>query len=564
MQSVLITVPEEHKNKVLADLRSGSDPRPAFFLLVALSTLIAAFGLVMNSTAVVIGAMLVAPLMTPILGLALALVRGDAGLLGIALRSEVIGVVISISAGCILGLTLPEYFEPTTEMLSRTQPNLFDLLVAVLAGAAGAYALVDVKLSPILPGVAIATAIVPPLANCGMCIALGAYDGAVGSFVLFFTNFLSILLVAAGVFYAAGMSLELGSLGTRTLFRRLGVALAGLVVISVLLSYELWRMFDFRRVELQVASVLRQSFADMRIFGMDDLAVEQDSGKLLVIVVIQAPEALSPNSVASIEERLTNTTGRPTSLFVRTAIAHDVSARGSVNRQLEETLDGVLAAGEASPALIMLQEGEQLLREYLETKLALRLQHLRLIPSDNYQLFVAELTGARPPLSIEIQELESLMQRHFRLRAKIRLLVQYSPTVLRDTSGRLRLDFNLPRLETEEEAAASVAVVKSTEDWLTDRGFWLQSWSFTILDGAYQFLLEVTGARLFNAADHAALKEIVSGKVDVAFEIYVHSKLDTVVGPGGNQPLEKLLDDFGERNSAAYESEIQRMIREAR
>jgi hypothetical protein len=138
MQSVLISVPEEHKTKVLVDLRSGSDPRPAFFLLVALSTLIAAFGLVMNSTAVVIGAMLVAPLMTPILGLALALVRGDAGLLGIALRSEIVGVVISITAGCILGLTLPQYFEPTSEMLSRTQPNLFDLLVAVLAGAAGA------------------------------------------------------------------------------------------------------------------------------------------------------------------------------------------------------------------------------------------------------------------------------------------------------------------------------------------------------------------------------------------------------------------------------------------
>jgi len=185
---------EERKLQVYDDLLHGSDPRKSFFVLVTVSTLIAALGLVMNNVAVIIGAMLVAPLMTPIMGLSLALVRGDTKLLGTAGRSEVLGVALSIFAGALLGLGLPSYFEPTPEMLNRTHPNLFDLLVAVLAGLAGAYALADEKISPVLPGVAISTAIVPPLANCGMAISLGAYQGARGSFLLFFTNFLSILL----------------------------------------------------------------------------------------------------------------------------------------------------------------------------------------------------------------------------------------------------------------------------------------------------------------------------------------------------------------------------------
>jgi uncharacterized hydrophobic protein (TIGR00271 family) len=195
---------EENKLKVLQALREGSDPRRAFFMMVALSTMIAAFGLVMNSVAVVIGAMLVAPLMTPILGLGLGLVRRDASLIGIALRSEFAGIVLAVSAAAVFGLILP-YFEATPEMLARTRPTLLDLLVAVFAGLAGAYALVDARVSPALPGVAISTAIVPPLANTGLSIALGAYQGAWGSFLLFFTNFLSILLVSALVFSLTGL-----------------------------------------------------------------------------------------------------------------------------------------------------------------------------------------------------------------------------------------------------------------------------------------------------------------------------------------------------------------------
>ena len=168
-------VTPERAGIVRQEIADGSEPGIRFYILVVISTMIAGFGLAMNSTAVIIGAMLVAPLMTPIFGMALALIRSDAHLLGQATRAEIAGIVAAILMGVVLGKLYPA-LEPTPEMLARTQPQLFDLLVAIFSGFAGAYALVDEKISPALPGVAIATAIVPPLSNTGLCLALGAYS----------------------------------------------------------------------------------------------------------------------------------------------------------------------------------------------------------------------------------------------------------------------------------------------------------------------------------------------------------------------------------------------------
>jgi uncharacterized membrane protein len=85
--------------------------------------------------------------------------------------------VLAVGIAAILGI-FPLALQVTPEMLARTEPNLLDLLVAVLAGFAGTYALIDARLSPALPGVAIATAVVPPLANSGLCLAMGAFAGA--------------------------------------------------------------------------------------------------------------------------------------------------------------------------------------------------------------------------------------------------------------------------------------------------------------------------------------------------------------------------------------------------
>ena len=242
-------ITRERFETVHSEISDGSEPGPRFYILVAVSTLIACFGLIANSTAVVIGAMLVAPLMTPIFGMSLALVRGETHLFGRAVQAEIVGVATSVAMGVVLGLILG-YFEPTPEMLSRTKPNLLDLLVAILAGFAGAYALVDVKISPALPGVAISTAIVPPLANTGLCLSLGEVSGGMGSFLLFLANFLSILLIASATFIASGMAKIYGEQPSRREYlRRFGIAIVSFVIIAGFLTGALFSSIKERHIK---------------------------------------------------------------------------------------------------------------------------------------------------------------------------------------------------------------------------------------------------------------------------------------------------------------------------
>ncbi|OQY48635.1 MAG: hypothetical protein B6240_04400 [Desulfobacteraceae bacterium 4572_87] len=231
----LLSVDERRKTEVRDDITLGSTPKATYYLLLSISVLIAGFGVVTNSPAVVIGAMLVSPLMTPIFGISLGLVRGNMPLFRKAFVAEFGGVLIAIVVAAILGM-FPFAQEVTPEMLSRTSPTLLDLLVAALAGTAGCLAMIDARISPVLPGIAMATALTPPLAVCGLCVAFGAFEGAWGAFLLFFANFLAILAVSAALFIVAGFVSreEMGS-GLSVLKRFLAPVI-GLILVTILLT----------------------------------------------------------------------------------------------------------------------------------------------------------------------------------------------------------------------------------------------------------------------------------------------------------------------------------------
>ena len=560
---ITIHLTDERKLKVYEDLSHGSNPQGAFFLLVAVSTLIAAFGLVMDSTAVVIGAMLVAPLMTPILGLALALVRGDPHLLGLAVRSEVLGVMVSILAGALLGMALPLHFEATPEMLARTTPNLLDLLVAILAGLAGAYALVNERLSPVLPGVAISTAIVPPLANSGMCLSLGAYNGALGSFLLFFTNFLSILLVSAFVFYLAGMGEELRLRSGLTIARRFGVAVAGLVIVGVLLSSELITMFENRRLRIEMMQALQNELATLRVSDMERLLYQKEDDTLLVLVDVNAPSVVEPRTVQDVQNRLEQVVGKPVELFIRTTVTHDVSASGSIHQTVAETLDGFFLSAEPDQRIRTLQTAEQVVREYLDEKLGIHLESLEAYPVATQMLLVAEIAGARHLNRQEIEELERLIQDRL-AQVPIRLLVRQESANLRDKLGSVRTEFDMPRNSSSEEQITIDSIMEFARSWLSDKKYWLNSLSCTILEDVYHVLLEVKGPTLFTRDDLHALRRDLAEVVDVSVEIYVRSELEAVVGPQGYTSFEELLNHYLERNRTAYPDEMRQLILEGR
>ena len=173
--------------------------------MLALSVVIAVLGLSLDSDAVIIGAMLIAPLMTPVIGTAAALVMGWPRRLAQAALAVLAGSAGAVGISFALVSVLPAGSQVLTPaVLSRTSPDLRDLAVALAAGAAGAYATAREDVSAALPGVAVAVALVPPLAASGFTLAIGREDLAAGALLLFAANLVAIVLIGSVVLLASG------------------------------------------------------------------------------------------------------------------------------------------------------------------------------------------------------------------------------------------------------------------------------------------------------------------------------------------------------------------------
>lgn len=194
-----IKITKTQKKKVFDRLFEESAASYDFFLMLILSSVIVTFGLLLNNVAVIIGGMLVAPILFPILSLSMGVVVGDRKIMKrggiIILRSA--GLIVIISA--IISLMFINR-EVTPEIFSRVLPNLAYFLIALFSGAAAAYALARPSAAEILPGVAITVALIPPLSVLGIAISLFQWEMIIGSLGLFFFNLIGIIFSALAVF----------------------------------------------------------------------------------------------------------------------------------------------------------------------------------------------------------------------------------------------------------------------------------------------------------------------------------------------------------------------------
>ncbi len=180
----------------------------AWWVMLLLSVAIATFGILQDSTAVVIGAMLIAPLMTPIIGTAAGAVNGWPKRVTTSLGMIAAGVSASIGLAFVIGAWVPQLIPlaSNSQVTSRVSPNIIDMGIALAAGAAGAFASVNKRVSSSIAGVAIAVALVPPLGVVGLTLHAGMFGDALGAFTLFLTNLVSIILAAMIVFALTGFA----------------------------------------------------------------------------------------------------------------------------------------------------------------------------------------------------------------------------------------------------------------------------------------------------------------------------------------------------------------------
>ncbi len=275
---------EERFKELFLQLRLDANINSLYIMLMLLSTLLASLGLFSNSAAVVIGAMLLAPLMSPIISFSMGLLRDDKHMIISSLLKISLGFVLAILASSILTLLLPQ-FELSNEIKARIHPNLIDLGVAIFSGVAAAYTKAHKELLSSLAGVAIAVALVPPLAVAG--IGLGRADLYVfeGALLLFMTNLIGITLAAIISFKFLGFSNAVKS--KKNLFL--------IVLVLLCLSYPLYHTYSesLQLYRLAISLQDKKIVIDNKPVLIERAAIEYVNNRRVINITIALKKSLN-------------------------------------------------------------------------------------------------------------------------------------------------------------------------------------------------------------------------------------------------------------------------------
>ena len=318
----------DERKKVIAEIAPTASPGFDFYLLVVLSCSIATLGLVTNSPAVIIGAMLLAPLMSPIIGIGLASTIGDDKLIESSASALLRGAGLAILLSFLMAfvnrfLPFVALQELPGEVLARIRPTPIDLVIALAGGLAAAYAMTRPNLSAALPGVAIATALMPPLCTIGIGIALGRWDVAGGASLLFITNAVTIAFASALVFFLRGFSAEAKRVGIR-LPRSLVISAVLVAILLVPLSYYSIKFFREAAENRLFNDVVSQEVARLGDVQLVDVQVIHQDSELNMVITIRTSTSLDYEEVVALQEAIVAGINRSVSLRIEQVIAEEL------------------------------------------------------------------------------------------------------------------------------------------------------------------------------------------------------------------------------------------------
>jgi uncharacterized hydrophobic protein (TIGR00271 family) len=310
---------------LFSTIDDGAGLNRDYFIMNTLATIIAAYGLFSNSAAVVIGAMLLAMLLGPINGIGFALAQGHIGLFRKSVGAEAAGVLVVLGISFTLGL-IHHDVPVSAEMLARTSPNIFDLMIALAGGAGGAYALTSSRLANSIAGVAIATALVPPLATCGIMLARNLPTEATGAFFLFLTNFLAIS-VASMIVFRLAVSHE--RFVTTSAF---SLAVMRIVALGLLVAMSIHLFTNFRdlrvRQDLQntALSLLQQQVRKIPEARLVEVWIKTRGKVPHVYAVVRSPVKPTKEEVVQLDALLEKKLKRPIVLHLRYVPVQEIIA----------------------------------------------------------------------------------------------------------------------------------------------------------------------------------------------------------------------------------------------
>ncbi len=289
------------QTEIIRLARENSTVNIDYVTLICVSATLASLGLLLNSSAIIIGAMLVAPFMSPLIAFSTGITVGNPILVRRSSISLVIGIILSLIFAGLMGTILPNV-TITPELLSRGSPTLLDAAVAVASGVVGAYATARKDIPAALAGVAIAAALMPPLCTVGLGFALGDSSLAIGAAVLFSTNIISIILSGAVVFAWLGMSPR-NFEENRT--SRAIISLVIVLVFALPIAFALMQLTRQANDQGIIGRELRSALEPAELVEFD---VAYDASPTRILATVRSTTQITGEDVMVIEERLESST----------------------------------------------------------------------------------------------------------------------------------------------------------------------------------------------------------------------------------------------------------------
>lgn len=317
MAKISLDSVEQMRQELLEDSQLCSN----FMILTVGACLIATFGLVANSAAVIIGAMIVAPLMMPLRGAAFGALEGDPKLFGEAAKSLAVATLFATLASWSIGrvIGLPEF---GSEVLARTEPTLLDLGVAVTAGAISGFAKVRPKISDAFAGTAIAVALMPPICVVGLSLSQGLWSYSWGAFLLYLTNLLGIILACMLVFISAGYA-KYNHAFSWTL------GLASILLIPLGISF--FQLLRQAQLHHNIKTILlNRTITFGQMMELKYTNVDWSAKPPKVFLTVRSKNVVTSNQVRLVEDFLAKQIGRPFTLVFQVEQIQEVRAKDSV------------------------------------------------------------------------------------------------------------------------------------------------------------------------------------------------------------------------------------------
>ncbi|MGO9417205.1 MAG: TIGR00341 family protein [Syntrophobacteraceae bacterium] len=356
-----------NREAVIKDIILEVDISGGYFLVLTLANLIALCGLITNSVPVIIGAMLISPLMGPILSFGFAFITG----LDVIWKKSIKKIIFSILI-TIIAAAAATYISPlkdlTGEIISRTRPDLYDLLIAFISGIAGAIAICTKKnYLTIVPGVAIATAVIPPLSVAGFGIGIRDLQVFAGGFFLFFTNFVAIVIATCMVFFVYGFRPSIVTdAGVSRLRRRTAFLAAVLLFISIPLIYTLYQSIAEVQLRSEIQDALKQEFNIEQRSRLSTFNYLVEKGGLLEVhALINTVSYLTEDKISRAEKDLRSFLNKKVQLTVEQVLVQSggISERAAIKGPLSPSI----AAPPTTPPATVKTPGAGLMAGVRET-----------------------------------------------------------------------------------------------------------------------------------------------------------------------------------------------------